>query len=223
MKTTWMYTLWALVLLVASERAHAFYNPNTGRWLNRDPIEERGGVNLYAVASNEPLSKIDTDGGEVGSICPKCGKYYVGICPNDGYDPLDHHVGQQMCGTVVTRAIGPNSGFFGQIGNACSRCISPHEFIIAGDGSDRRFDFKGTADKEGHWTATATPIWIPKGKSCKEFTDCLEREFKKILGDNSNPYNFTKNCQSAVRTGLKRCGGWSDLRPSLPPVGGFPK
>lgn len=26
--------------------AQAFFNPSTGRWLSRDPIEERGGANL---------------------------------------------------------------------------------------------------------------------------------------------------------------------------------
>ncbi len=32
------------------------------RWLNRDPIEEEGGVNLYAFCLNNPNSHFDTDG-----------------------------------------------------------------------------------------------------------------------------------------------------------------
>lgn len=36
-----------------------YYNANTGRWLNRDPIEERGGVNLYAMVANNPVTQID--------------------------------------------------------------------------------------------------------------------------------------------------------------------
>lgn len=39
-----------------------FYNPETGRWLNRDPIEERGGINLYGMVSNDPINKIDPFG-----------------------------------------------------------------------------------------------------------------------------------------------------------------
>lgn len=31
-----------------------FYRPDHGRWLNRDPIEERGGENLYAFCANCP-------------------------------------------------------------------------------------------------------------------------------------------------------------------------
>src|SRR5207247_1152195 len=39
-----------------------FYNPSTGRWLSRDPIEEGGGLNLYCFAYNSPLSWFDRDG-----------------------------------------------------------------------------------------------------------------------------------------------------------------
>jgi hypothetical protein len=42
--------------------AQAFYNPSTGRWLSRDPIEEQGGRNLYAFAKNDLVSRIDPDG-----------------------------------------------------------------------------------------------------------------------------------------------------------------
>jgi len=31
-----------------------YYNPETGRWVNRDPIEEEGGVNLYGFVANDP-------------------------------------------------------------------------------------------------------------------------------------------------------------------------
>ena len=31
-----------------------YYNPSTGRWLSRDPIEEQGGVNIYGIAAQPP-------------------------------------------------------------------------------------------------------------------------------------------------------------------------
>jgi RHS repeat-associated protein len=38
---------------------YRFYEPNFGRWLNRDPIQERGGLNLYSFNGNNPANRID--------------------------------------------------------------------------------------------------------------------------------------------------------------------
>jgi RHS repeat-associated protein len=35
------------------------YSPEIGRWVNRDPIEERGGVNLYGMVGNDPVNAVD--------------------------------------------------------------------------------------------------------------------------------------------------------------------
>ena len=39
-----------------------FYSPALMRWLNRDPIEEEGGLNLYGFVLNRPINKIDPFG-----------------------------------------------------------------------------------------------------------------------------------------------------------------
>ncbi len=39
-----------------------FYRPDHGRWLNRDPIEERGGANLYGFCGNNCCAYIDAKG-----------------------------------------------------------------------------------------------------------------------------------------------------------------
>ena len=36
-----------------------FYSPSQGRWLNRDPIEEAGGLNLYGFVGNDPVNRWD--------------------------------------------------------------------------------------------------------------------------------------------------------------------
>jgi RHS repeat-associated protein len=38
------------------------YDPDLGRWLNRDPIGERGGINLFAYVFNDPTLRTDLSG-----------------------------------------------------------------------------------------------------------------------------------------------------------------
>jgi RHS repeat-associated protein len=38
------------------------YSSHLGRWINRDPISERGGINLYAYVENDPILKKDSLG-----------------------------------------------------------------------------------------------------------------------------------------------------------------
>jgi RHS repeat-associated protein len=45
-----------------------YYNPSTGRWLSRDPIGEKGGLNLYAFVRNDPIGKTDSLGQDLWII-----------------------------------------------------------------------------------------------------------------------------------------------------------
>jgi RHS repeat-associated protein len=47
---------------------YRFYSPNLQRWPNRDPIGERGGVNLYTFGFNSPINVVDFLGLEPGDI-----------------------------------------------------------------------------------------------------------------------------------------------------------
>ena len=41
---------------------YRFYDPNLQRWLNRDPVGEAGGINLYGFVGNNPIALIDVLG-----------------------------------------------------------------------------------------------------------------------------------------------------------------
>ncbi len=43
---------------------YRFYSPSLGRWLNRDPIEEEGGIGLYGYIWNSPVNLFDALGNE---------------------------------------------------------------------------------------------------------------------------------------------------------------
>lgn len=56
-----------------------WYSPNLHRWLNRDPIAERGGLNIYAFCRNDPVNKFDLNG-----------------CAYFAYRPLERSISQKM-------------------------------------------------------------------------------------------------------------------------------
>ena len=45
--------------------ASAFYDPGTQRWVNRDPIEEYGGINLFKFVKNNPTIFFDPYGDSI--------------------------------------------------------------------------------------------------------------------------------------------------------------
>ena len=66
--------------LAGAEQASASYNPGTGRWLSKDPIEESGGANLYAYVCNCPTDRIDPLG-----LCP-----FIAVSGSQVFGPTNH-------------------------------------------------------------------------------------------------------------------------------------
>lgn len=52
-------TFLGIILSLSISTSFGFYNPEMGRWLSRDPLEEQGGVNLYAFVANDPVNQVD--------------------------------------------------------------------------------------------------------------------------------------------------------------------
>jgi len=38
---------------------YRYYDPSTGRWVNSDPMEEKGGLNLFGFVENDPSNRVD--------------------------------------------------------------------------------------------------------------------------------------------------------------------
>jgi RHS repeat-associated protein len=77
---------------------YRYYHASSGRWISRDPVGRRGGINLYCFVHNEPGIKVDPDGritvvpGPAPPTKGACGtyaKYWTFIlgrpAPCDGY------------------------------------------------------------------------------------------------------------------------------------------
>jgi RHS repeat-associated protein len=62
---------------------YRFYNPDTARWLTRDPIGEKGGLDLYAYVRNDPVDGYDPTGLEDKSkVCCKGRRTYIEYVPS---------------------------------------------------------------------------------------------------------------------------------------------
>ena len=49
---------------VSTSYGYRFYDPLTGRWPSRDPIEENGGLNHYGFLGNDSINSVDLLGTE---------------------------------------------------------------------------------------------------------------------------------------------------------------
>jgi hypothetical protein len=80
------------------------YSPRLGRWLNRDPIEEEGGINLYLFSNNS--MDIDWLGlkCEVGKIRNKRFVFQISNQSDNGIDINEAIEFSQACNQVATMA-----------------------------------------------------------------------------------------------------------------------
>jgi len=69
---------------------HRYYNPSTGRWLSRDPIEEAGGLNLYCGLRNDANNYIDAFGLKESKQCFGAGVQSFGIGGQGNIGPIGY-------------------------------------------------------------------------------------------------------------------------------------
>lgn len=90
-------------LLLANYRA---YNAAFARFMNRDPIEETGGVNLYSYVRNDPVSQIDPNGLKTNQPT----KYWTNEVFSDKAGVPGNVIKQGGCIAVVRAKLGMSGG-----------------------------------------------------------------------------------------------------------------
>ena len=64
---------------------YRFHSPELGRWVNRDPIEEQGGANVYGFVGNDGVNRIDMFG-LWGKILRDNKKEWATVCSDNDSD-----------------------------------------------------------------------------------------------------------------------------------------
>lgn len=104
----------ALILSSSAFQAQAYYHPEEGRWISRDPIGEKGfdpafpsdiraglkpDLNLYEFAGNEPLNSVDPFGDAYGNPVPPV--VISPPLPTSGTPPAGHCRIEVCCRSVA--------------------------------------------------------------------------------------------------------------------------
>jgi RHS repeat-associated protein len=202
-----------------------YYNPSTGRWLNRDPIGELGGANLYTFSVNEPLIHYDSFGKK-----PKVGFYFPDYLEYPGA-PLDI----RNCG-----------GFFWVIAFILSEPTSEGGYIIqkveasfdVEDCTGKKLDVKAVTANKG--VNSLDPAWFPLweafevppnsgGPNSQDGFDVIKNSRGKLF-DAFSPGLTPFGCQTRGRIEYKGTAEFfegiklpANFRPTnKPPTGSFP-
>lgn len=83
---------------------HEWYDPETGRWLSKDPIGIAGGLNLYAFCGNNPVNFVDPSGLQDHSGTNRGGD---GYSREDFGNDVDSVLGGAITGAII-------GGFYGK-------------------------------------------------------------------------------------------------------------
>ena len=147
-----------------------FYSPGLGRWINRDPIGEDGGTNLYGFVGNDPVNGVDefglfgfgvqgssaVNGGAVTGISGGLGTG-IGLATSSSagigvFGPLiNPNMNNSSVGTYAS------SGGFARFGNKSAFTTTPagqREGVFGADVGAGGSLFVTNADSAGQMSAT---------------------------------------------------------------------
>jgi len=97
-----------IVLIIAFvgmvEVANAFYDPGLQRWINRDPLEEEGGINLHSYVESDPVNSCDPLG--LLDECFNLNAFYdPGLQRWINRDPLEEDGGRNLFALVANSPV----------------------------------------------------------------------------------------------------------------------
>jgi len=152
---------------------YRYYDSATGRWVNRDPIGESGGANLYGMVGNNPIDRFDVLGKRAGEI---------GLAmmngETDGENNWFHRIAYIGAGNSYARTFRVNSAeeALGALERSSSACPikrvtwAGHGWAYAvGGGNPEGPGLPGVADGSGLYEDGSG--WINTGAGGRSVTD----------------------------------------------------
>ena len=101
-----------------SESGRRYYNPTLGRWLGRDPIEEKGGLHLYGFVGNNGVNNWDILGNQPGQSPSSGYQWELDYVDGDGNEVWTEYgsygtpeVGQKGRSITVMSPVNASGGY----------------------------------------------------------------------------------------------------------------
>jgi RHS repeat-associated protein len=112
---------------------YRFYDPSLQRWLNRDPIKELGGFNLYEFVSNDPSDKYDRYGDMPQVLAGMLGGCAAGAVTSSILGLINGDSGGNIaCKAGVSCGVGAVAGGLAAAFPPLSGCLAGMAASIAG-------------------------------------------------------------------------------------------
>ena len=189
---------------------YRWYSPSLGRWINRDPIEENGGMNLYGFVGNRSVGKWDylglVGGTVVNTKCENLGESRISI-----EDP--------SIMTMLVRAYGKQSNqgkvYICECLVKCSTCFSTNysytystqtkwqeadrKFISSASGLKEslnnmvKFAQKGNGDSPDIWQKTLNQVGRDLMNNDPDMIDMYAVQAQKSIDD------FINKCSESCK------------------------
>jgi RHS repeat-associated protein len=202
---------------------YRWYNAPQGRWINRDPIEEAGGLNLYGFLGNDGVSVVDV----------------LGLFVNgSGLQPLDTRIG---CNVILELDhTGINDVMLPSQVHKCSRYgtigCKNYPKLVNDDFNEAGRGIPGIPDVDGEWLSPfdtlpdgyeekppGSGIWVKKRKKAEdadvngeygagkeEFIKFIEEAWQAAV--NEAKALCKKNCRCKFINVEFRCGSDDSIR-----------
>ncbi len=162
---------------------YRYYNPVTGRWPNRDPIGEYGGLNLYVMVENKVINQFDYLG--LKQNC--CGKVKI---------PTFH-----CCADSTTSTLGMKTAYYRCQGIGLDECIDNRCNDDMIDAANEQFNVPGSGEDVAMLAFVAGAINTPTGVALgtPSAAGWVTKKLTRTL------------CRNAARISCQRkvcCAGW---------------
>jgi RHS repeat-associated protein len=168
-----------------------YYNSIPGQFLSRDPIDEYGGLNLYAFVGNNPINRVDP-----------LGLKFFGVSPSFFQD-------------VDTADIGGNLGLTSAQMFQSGRCIkSGHDYIIDQTEFDVLINYVAIAITRKGATLPSSTVATTRRHEQKHL-DHDQAWYDAHQNDLSGTYGNQCDCDNALKEKMQqRHKSWDDFQAS---------